>query len=94
MYKFIVCVCIHLLFSCAANDKACEDVTIAAEQTQACQLLKKQIDNAQGRPIIRTELERRYQQDCIESRYYRDDKQSGICGNKKQVEQVEQRNKQ
>jgi hypothetical protein len=61
-------------------DNECEDVTLAAEQIQACQSLQKQITQAKDQPIIRTELERRYQQDCIDVRYYRDGHQTALCG--------------
>lgn len=76
-----------LLFisGCSANNNACEDVTLAAEQVQQCQSLHKQIINAKNQPLLRTELERRYQQDCVDIRYYRDDKQSAVCGNKAEV---------
>lgn len=73
---------------CASQENACEDITLASEQIKECQLLQKQITNAKGKPIIRTELERRYQQDCIDVRYYRDAQQEAICGNKKSVEQI------
>ena len=74
-----------LVSACSSNTNSCEDVTLASEQVQQCQSLHKQIINAKNKPIIRTELERRYQQDCIDIRYYRDDKQAGICGNKAEV---------
>ncbi|REL28329.1 hypothetical protein DXX93_18310 [Thalassotalea euphylliae] len=77
-----------LLLGCAANENACEDVTLAAEQVQQCQVLQRQITQAKDRPILRTELERRYEQDCVQIRYYRDDKQAAICGNKDQLEQA------
>jgi uncharacterized protein YcfL len=73
---------------CSSNDNVCEDITLASEQIQQCQALHKQIVNAKGRPLIRTELERRYQQDCIDIRYYRDEKQLAICGNKDRAEQI------
>lgn len=73
------------LTACATQENACEDVTIASEQIQACEQLQRQITNAKGKPVIRTELERRYQQDCIDIRYYRDDKQAAICGNKERI---------
>ena len=53
-------------------------------------LLHRQIINAKGDVLIRTELERRYQQDCIDIRYYRDDRQAAICGNKHKVKEIEQ----
>ncbi|WP_448548998.1 hypothetical protein [Thalassotalea fusca] len=75
-----------LLMGCSSQSGTCEDVTLASEQIQACQALHKQIINAKDKPIIRTELERRYQNDCIDIRYYRDEHQAAICGNKEQIE--------
>jgi hypothetical protein len=76
------------LFGCSSNDQVCEDITLASEQIKQCQILHRQITNTKGKPIIRTELERRYQQDCIDIRYYRDEKQSAICGNKHRVDEI------
>jgi hypothetical protein len=86
MKQIVLVVSGVLLFSgCSSNNNICEDATLASEQVQQCQSLHKQIINAKQRPLIRTELERRYQQDCIDIRYYRDDKQVGVCGNKAEV---------
>lgn len=79
-----------VLAGCSSNNDACEDVTLASEQVQQCQALQRQIVNTKGQPLIRTELERRYQQDCIDIRYYRDEKQLAICGNKHKSEQIKQ----
>ncbi len=77
------------LAGCTSSDEVCEDVTLAAEQIQACQALKRQITRVNGQSIIlRTELERRYQQDCINIRYYRDDQQTAICGNKHKLGEI------
>lgn len=73
---------ILFLASCSSSDNTCEDITIASEQIKQCQALHRQIINAKGQALIRTELERRYQNDCIDIRYYRDEHQSAICGNK------------
>ena len=78
---------ITLLASCSSVENACEDVTLASEQIQECQALHKQIINAKS-VIVRTELDRRYQQDCVEIRYYRDEKQAAICGNKHKIKEV------
>ena len=78
-----------LLASCSSSDDACEDITLASEQIQQCQALHKKIINAKGDILIRTELERRYQQDCIDIRYYRDDRQAAICGNKHKVKEIQ-----
>ena len=77
-----------VLASCSSHDDTCEDITLASEQIQQCQVLQRQIVNAKGQPLIRTELERRYQQDCIDVRYYRDEKQLAICGNKHKSEAI------
>ena len=92
--KLVVIVSSVVFFSaCSSSNNACEDVTIASEQIQQCQSLHKQIINTKNKPIIRTELERRYQQDCIDIRYYRDDKQTAVCGNKKEVAESRKLNK-
>jgi len=83
----LVCASIFLS-ACATSEDVCEDVTLAAEQVQQCQSLQRQIAQAKDKPIIRTELERRYEQDCINVRYYRDDRQSAICGNKEKIDQI------
>jgi hypothetical protein len=87
MIKNLVLIVSSVVFfsACSINNSACEDVTIAAEQVQQCQSLHKQIINTKNKPLIRTELARRYQQDCIDIRYYRDEKQAGVCGNKVEV---------
>ena len=77
-----------ILMGCSSSNDVCEDVTLASEQIQQCQILQRQIVNAKGQPLIRTELERRYQQDCIDVRYYRDEKQQAICGNKHKTEEI------
>jgi len=77
-----------VLASCSSVDNACEDVTLASEQIQECQALHKRIVNAKGDILIRTELERRYQQDCIDIRYYRDERQAAICGNKHKLKEI------
>ena len=77
-----------VLVGCSATDNACEDITLASEQIQECKLLQRQITNSKNQPLIRTELERRYQVDCIDIRYYRDDKQAAICGNKHKIDEA------
>ena len=73
---------------CSVTENACEDITLASEQIQECESLQRQITNTKDRPIIRTELERRYQVNCIDIRYYRDDKQKAICGNKQNMDEA------
>jgi hypothetical protein len=90
---FFSIVTLMTLSGCSSTEVACENVTTASEQVQACQSLQRQITNAKDRPIMRTELERRYQVDCVDIRYYRDDKQESICGNKHEVEEIVQATK-
>ena len=77
-----------LLASCSSVNNVCEDVTLASEQIQECQILHKRIINTKGDVLIRTELERRYQKNCIDIRYYRDEKQAAICGNKHKIKEI------
>ena len=79
---------ITFLASCSSVDNTCEDVTLASEQIQECQILHRKIVNAKGDVLIRSELERRYQQNCIDIRYYRDDRQAAICGNKHKIKDI------
>ena len=72
-----------VLSACSSSENACKDITLASEQIQACQSLQRQITQAKDSVLLRTELERRYQQDCVDIRYYRDDKQSDICSDTK-----------
>lgn len=85
---FITLPLTFVLLGCSSSDDVCEDITLASEQIQECQSLQRQITRAKGQPIVRTELERRYQQDCIDIRYYRDDQQSAICGNKHKLGEI------
>ena len=87
-FSFLALFSTVLLAGCSSSSNVCEDVTLASEQIQQCQMLQRQITNAKGSPLIRTELERRYQTDCIDVRYYRDARQSAICGNKHKIKEI------
>jgi|TARA_B110000091_G_scaffold196072_1_gene223208 hypothetical protein len=85
---FIVLPIVIISSGCVSSDDVCEDITLAAEQIHQCQALQRQITLAKGKPIVRTELERRYQQDCIDIRYYRDSQQNAMCGNKHKLNEI------
>ena len=68
-----------IVSACANKKKPCEDIILAAEQTKQCQSLQRQITQAKGHPVIRTELEARYQKDCLDSRFYRDAHKAERC---------------
>ncbi len=86
--SFLPLFSVFTLIGCSSSNNTCEDITLASEQIQQCQALHRQIVKTKETPLIRTELERRYQQDCIDIRYYRDEKQVAICGNKQRYEQI------
>ena len=87
MNKFFVIFLSPLLtIACASQESACEDAAVASEQMSQCLSLQRQIVAAKDKPIVRTELERRYQIDCVDGRYYRDDHQQAVCGNKDKIE--------
>ncbi|WP_286263282.1 hypothetical protein [Thalassotalea atypica] len=88
----VMCAGFILLAGCSSHGKICEDVTVAAEQVQQCQVLQRQISNTKDSPIVRAELERRYEQDCINLRYYRDDQQAAVCANKEKVNSLADQN--
>jgi hypothetical protein len=82
----ILCCC----FACSSTDKACENIEQKNEQLEQCQQLQKQIETAKTKSaILRTELERRYQQDCVDLRYYRDQHQEAVCDNKAKIQHLD-----
>lgn len=86
----LISACVVLLISgCSFNDDACEDVNEIARQASQCQALQREINSLRGNGnvIARSELERRYEKDCIELRFYRDEKQPAICENKAAIEE-------
>ena len=89
-----ICTSFMLLSGCSSHEKVCEDITIAAEQMKQCQVLQRQIANSKDSPLLRSELERRYEQDCINLRYYRDDQQKAVCANKGKLESLAEKNEQ
>lgn len=68
------------------QDDPCEDITFSSEQQAECAQLQRRIVNAKGNPIKRTELERRYEQDCVNLRFYRDDQTQIRCENQASVD--------
>lgn len=74
-----ICFTTAILASCSSTTEQCEDPAEVKKQIQQCQLLNKQMKEAKGQPIRLQELERRYEQDCVKSRYYKDDHQVNSC---------------
>jgi hypothetical protein len=89
MNKFAVLVAlIFSLGGCAFNEQPCEDVVDISEQLEQCQQLQRKIMAAKDQTFIRSELERRYQEDCVELRFYRDEHKDGVCQNKQAVNEL------
>ncbi|TKB47046.1 hypothetical protein [Thalassotalea mangrovi] len=90
MKPFLLSIAVTVCLSACSSSNAvnCDDIQVSMEQQNECISLKKQIDNARGQPILRTELERRYEQDCLNLRYYRDDQVVERCQNQEQLEEV------
>lgn len=68
-----------LLSACSSSENPCEQVADVAEQVQQCQALQRQISQTKNQPLVLGELENRYQRDCVDFRYYRDEHQSEQC---------------
>lgn len=66
----------------------CDEITFSSEQQSECSNLQRQIVNAKNEPIKRTELQRRYELDCVNLRYYRDDMSSDRCENPESVDVI------
>ncbi|TRX53488.1 hypothetical protein [Thalassomonas sp. M1454] len=66
----------------------CDEITFSSEQQAECSQLQRQIVNAKNEPIKRTELQRRYELDCVNLRYYRDDMSSDRCENPESVDVI------
>ncbi|WP_448565586.1 hypothetical protein [Thalassotalea ganghwensis] len=79
MNKTVAIVAMISASGCSMTEPPCEDILIAKEQLQECQLLQTKISQAKQRPILRTELERRYQESCVDVRFYRDEHDSTLC---------------
>lgn len=64
------------------NNEQCENLSEVSKQQQQCTALKKKITENSNKPLLKSELERRYQADCVDVRYYRDDQESKTCEDK------------
>lgn len=64
------------------KSEQCESLSEISKQQQQCSLLKKKITENTNKPLLKSELERRYQADCVDIRYYRDDKKIDTCEDK------------
>ena len=72
-------VAVLFLSACSSSQDPCDNVADIAEQVKQCQALQRQIAQTKNQPVILGELERRYQTDCVEVRYYRDEHQTDYC---------------
>ena len=68
-----------ILAGCSSTSDECESLAEINRQIQQCEALQKQVRAAKGQPVRLQELERRYQKDCIDSRFYKDDHKVNEC---------------
>lgn len=50
----------------------CERISEINQQVKQCEQLQKQINSLKDKPLRRAPLEERYQADCVDLRFYRD----------------------
>lgn len=70
------------LSACSIKNEQCEKLSEISKQQKQCVLLKKRIIDNSNEPLLKSELERRYQIDCVDVRYYRDDQNIDTCEDK------------
>ena len=89
IYSFTTTCLIATLTGCAAPNANCEEIAEINQQLAQCKILRKQISNAKSvSTVLKSELERRYQTDCVDSRYYRDKQQDAVCHNKESIKAI------
>ncbi|MBE1298918.1 MAG: hypothetical protein GJ680_03270 [Alteromonadaceae bacterium] len=75
MRKLITCGVISsavFLSGCSINDNPCEEIVEVNKQERMCMDLKKQMNNSK-RPQIALTARKRYEEACVNFRYYRDE---------------------
>lgn len=77
-----------VMSGCASQENACRDITEISEKAQQCESLRKEIDASKNSPLKLSELDRRYQLECVDMLYYRSDRQEAVCDNKEQIEAI------
>lgn len=58
--------------SCSSNNKPCEEILEVKQQNKLCQDLKKTMQNKEY-PQIALTARKRFEEACVDLRYYRDD---------------------
>jgi hypothetical protein len=85
MYRALPLICIAMTLSaCANKSKPCEEILEVKRQEQQCEELRKVMNNNQY-PQQALTAKIRYQEACLELRYYRDDYDTICKGNQKPI---------
>lgn len=71
-----------LTTGCASQSNLCEDILEVKAQAQQCEVLQKAIRNPKN-PQMALTARQRYENECVNFRYYRDDYDT-ICKNGEQ----------
>jgi hypothetical protein len=72
------------LSGCAFNDPPCEEILEVQRQEKMCADLKKQMNN-KSHPQIALTARERFQEACVDLRYYRDDYDTICKGDEKAI---------
>jgi hypothetical protein len=80
-----------LMSSCASINKPCEEILEVKRQEQQCQKWRKIMDNNQY-PQQAITARKRYQEACLDLRYYRDDYDTICKGNETAIGQKNENN--
>ena len=84
-YRALPFIAITLTLSgCASKDRPCEEILEVKRQEQQCEELRKVMDNNQY-PQQALTAKIRYQEACVDLRYYRDDFDTICKGDQKPI---------
>ncbi len=72
------------LQGCAINNNPCEEIVEVKRQERMCQTLKKQM-NDKNHPQLALTARKRYEEACVNLRYYRDDFDTICKGDEKPI---------
>lgn len=85
MYRTLPLIYLTLTLSaCASKNKPCEEILEVKRQEQQCEELRKVMNNNQY-PQQALTAKIRYQEACLDLRYYRDDYDTICKGNQKPI---------
>lgn len=82
----MVAIAVSFMSGCAFTSTPCEEILEVQRQERMCADLKKQMNN-KSHPQIALTARERYQEACVDLRYYRDDYDTICKGDEKPIGQ-------